>query len=58
MAKKWHRDATDGQEMVKDRVREAEINDGKLRTTFRGIDKKVAKGVDKLVGRGRSRFGC
>jgi hypothetical protein len=58
MARKWHSDATDGEDMVKDRVREKEINDDKLRTTSRGIDKKVAGGVDRLVERGQSRFGC
>jgi limonene-1,2-epoxide hydrolase len=56
MARKWHRDATDGEEMVKDRVREKEISDDKLTITFRGIYKKVADGIDRLVGRGRSRF--
>jgi hypothetical protein len=58
MARKLKGKATDGNEIVKNNIREKEVNNDESRAISHGIDKKVAEGIDRLVGPGRSWFEC
>jgi hypothetical protein len=54
MARKLKGEATDGNEIVKNNIRENEVNDDESRAISNGINKKVAEEIDRPVGPGRS----
>jgi hypothetical protein len=58
IAKKLKGEATDGNEIVQNNIRENEVNDDESRTISHEIDKKVAEGIARLVAPGRSWFEC